>query len=83
MQQQSSHRRARYQDRLWHLPADEDPKGNDGNHQCCHVVDGASCKHDHGSGDGPSCCGGYTSDKCIQLGIFGPTFVGWRKQYHN
>ena len=40
-------------DRLWHLPADEDSKRNDRNHQGCHIVDGASRQHDDSPGDGP------------------------------
>ena len=39
VQQESRRRRASDQDRLRHLPADKDPKGDDRNHQRCHVVD--------------------------------------------
>ena len=52
MQQKTSDRCARYQNRLWHSPAKENQKGRDSNSQRGDIVNGPACQHDYSPRDG-------------------------------
>jgi hypothetical protein len=83
MQQKTSDRGARYQNRLWHSPAKKNQKARDSNSQRGDIVNGPVCQHDYSPRDGTRRGRRYTSDEGIQLRIFRPPLIGWRKQYHN